>query len=74
MPSTHACISHTVTRLWLVLTVKAAWQPVQGQGRELCVSPCPGAVGGSYDSVLLKEGDVKARPLRSGPQRTFHSL
>lgn len=35
------------------------------------MSPCPGAVGGSYDSVLLKEGDVKARLLRLGPQGTF---
>lgn len=32
--------------------------------------PAPGTVGGSHDSVLPKEGEVKARPLRQGTQGT----
>ena len=36
----------------------------QGGGRSFVCFPAPGAVRGFHDSVLPKEGKVKAKPLR----------
>lgn len=52
------------THLWLVLTAKAGWQVAWGEVGSFVCLPDSGAVGGSHDSVLPKEGEVKARPLR----------
>lgn len=65
-PCTHLGATH----LWSVLTAKVGLHLAWGRGRSFVCLPAPAVVGGSHDSVLPKEGDVKTKSLRQGTQGT----